>query len=84
MAVQLVSISSQARGIKFYDVPAISICIGTRLSFQLEPSNPWDANCISVWTCTKAASLAVKLGHLARETACNLAPLLRSGLVATG
>lgn len=85
MSVQLASISSQARGIKFYDIPTNSIHVGTSLLFLLEPSNPWDANCIAVWTCTKAASLATrKLGHLARETACKLAPLLHSGLVATG
>ena len=83
MAVQcqLASFYSQVRGIKFYDVSANSTSVGTRLTFHLEPSNPRDGDCIAVWMRSPRAAM---LGHLAREAACHLAPLLRSGLVVTG
>ena len=80
--VRLASFSSQARGIKFYDVSTSSIRVGTSLLFYLEPSNPYDSDCVAVWMC--GSPRTKMLGHLARETACHLAPLLRSGLVATG
>ena len=79
MAVHLASFSSQVRGIKFYDFSSSSAYVETYLTFDLEPSNPQDANCVAVRTRTGAM-----LGHLARETACYLAPLLRTGLLATG
>ena len=78
--VQLASFSSQARVIKFYDVSTNSIHVGDSLVLYLEPSNLWDSNCIAVWM----RSPHKMLGHLAREAACDLAPLLRSGLSASG
>ena len=80
MAVHLASFSSQVRGIKFYDFSSSSAYMETYLTFDLEPSNPQDANCVAVRTRGSRAML----GHLARETACYLAPLLRTGLLATG
>ena len=79
--VSLASFSSQARGIKFYDVSTSSICVGDRLEFRLEPSNKWDSNCIALWL---ARSPPKMLGHLAREAASQLASLLRCGLSASG
>ena len=80
--VSLASFSSQARGIKFYNVSTSSICVGDRLEIRLEPLNEWDSNCIALWlTCCPAPRL---LGHLAREAAGQLAPLLRSGFSASG
>ena len=79
MAVNLASFSSQVRGIKFYDFSSSSAYVETYLTFDLKPSNPQDANCVAVRTRTGAM-----LGHLAREAACYLAPLLRTGLIATG
>lgn len=79
----LASFQSQARGIKFYQVSTQSICVGDHLTLHLDPSNAWDSNCISLWM----HSLHVPprmLGNLAKETAFVLAPLLRSGVVATG
>ena len=82
MAFPLVSFSSQARGIKFYDLPTSLVNVGTPLSFLLEPSNPWDANCIAIWVCS--SSPPRMLGHLAREDSFFLAPLLRAGFEASG
>ena len=80
MAVQLVSFSSQVRGIKFYNFSSGNISVGSSLTFDLEPGNRYDDDCIAVWTRSPRAML----GHLARENASRLAPLLRSGLVANG
>ena len=77
----LASFLSQARGIKFYQVPISSIVVGDLVSINLDP-NAWDSNCISLWT--RSAHGSRMLGHLAKETAALLAPLLKSGLVASG
>ena len=74
----LASFSTQVRGIKFYGVPTNLIHVGSSVCLCLEPFNPHDSNCIAVWMGS------AMLGHLARETACDLAPLLRRGLVASG
>ena len=80
-AVRLASFSSQVRGIKFYDLSSTSVYVGTSLAFHLEPENSRDNNCVAVWTRSTPSAM---LGHLARETACFLAPLLRTGLIASG
>ena len=80
--VSLASFSSQARGIKFYDVSTSSICVGDRLELRLEPKNEWDSDCISLWL--SCCSPPRMLGHLAVEAASQLAPLLRSGFSASG
>ena len=77
----LASFCLQARGIKFYSVPTRSIRLGDSLHFHLEPTNFWDNNCVSIWICSL---LRKKLGHLAKESASVLAPLLRAGLSAAG
>ena len=79
--VSLASFSSQARGIKFYDVSTSSICVGDRLELRLEPTNEWDSDCIALWL---SCSPPKMLGHLALEAAKQLAPLLRSGFSASG
>ncbi len=75
---QLVSFRSQARGIKFYDVPTSAVFLGQSFHCQLEPTNPYDCNCIELLVGSG------KLGHLAREDASFLAPLLREGFEACG
>ena len=77
----LASFQSQARGIKFYQVSTQSIRVGDQLSLHLDPTNAWDSNYISLWTHSSPPRM---FGNLARETASILAPLLRSGLAATG
>ena len=75
----LASFSSQARGIKFYDVPTYEIGVGDQFVCQLEPWNPKDADCIALRT-----SPTRMLGHLAREASAYLASLLRDGFKASG
>ena len=76
MAV-LAEFLSEARGIMFYSVPHPAV--GLHFSCYLEGANPHDVNAIRL----VAAPYAV-LGHLAREAAQYLAPLLRDGFHASG
>ncbi len=82
MAIVLATFYSRVRGIKFYDVSSATISAGISVSLQLEPTNPHDSNCVAVYL--HVGSVSNKLGHLAREDAAHLAPLIRSGLFATG
>ena len=77
-AVPLCQFRSQAKGIKFYDVPMSAVCLEVAFSCELEPNNDFDSNCIAlmVGSC--------KLGYLAREDASVLAPLLQKGFEARG
>ena len=72
----LATFYSQARGIMFYGA---STYLGQRFSCQLEPSNVYDVNCISL-----LVGHHHKLGHLAREASQYLAPLLRAGFESCG
>ena len=76
MATVLAVFLSEVRGIMFY---GSTTYVGQRFSCYLEPSNPFDVNCISLF-----AGPHQKLGHLAREASLSLAPLLRAGLDANG
>ena len=77
----LAAFSSQARGIKFYNMPTGTIQVGdSSLDCRLEPTNPYDSNCVALWL----ASPSMMLGHLVGEAACHLAPRLRCGFVASG
>jgi hypothetical protein len=71
-SVSLASFQSQARGIKFYGVPTTHVYVGLPFACRLDAFNPFDANAISL---TVGSHLV--LGHLAREAAFYLAPLLR-------
>lgn len=75
----LASFSSQARGIKFYDVPSDFICVGGQFSCRLESTNLWDSDCIAL-----VVGASSQLGHLAQEASHYLAPLLRAGFQASG
>ena len=81
-ATLLATVNSVVRGVHFYDVTASSISVGSRVALQLEPTNPYDSNCIAVFL--RLSMFTDMVGHLAREDAHYLAPLLRSGLYATG
>ena len=72
--------SSQAREIKFYNVPTGMIQVGDSLYCRLEPTNRYHSNCVALWL----SSPSMMLGHLVGEAACHLAPLLRCGFVASG
>ncbi len=75
-SVTLASFVSQARGIMFYDALALT---GQAFSCCLEPYNPYDVNCVALMLLGHKM-----LGHLAREAAQLLAPLLRAGFQAHG
>jgi hypothetical protein len=64
----------------FYDASLSMVLLGSSLRVELEPSNPYDVDCVSLWL----TSHGLQLGHLAREAATCLAPLLRCGLVSSG
>ena len=80
---ELASFSCQARGIKFYEVSTSDINVGDHLQLILEPENPWDSNCIAIMMSYSSSSQR-KLGHLAREASCHLAPLISAGFQASG
>ena len=82
MALLLASFLSSVRGVRFYDVNVSSVREGGRVALQLEPTNVHDSNCVAVYF--RSSFFSDMLGHLAREDAAYLAPLLRSGLFATG
>ena len=76
--LDLVSFTSLVRGIKFYNVSTSAVCVGDFVSLCPEPYNPHDNNCIAVWMGPRM------LGHLSRDVACCLAPLMSSGVSASG
>jgi hypothetical protein len=78
-AVPLCQFRSQARGIRFYDVPMSSVCAGVTFTCELEPTSHYDSNCIALMVGSSS-----KLGHLAKEDASVLASLLREGFAARG
>ena len=78
-AVSLCQFTSQARGIKFYDVPMSAVRLGVTFTCSLEPTNYFDTNCIALMV-----GSSCKLGHLAKEDAIVLASLLHQGFEARG
>ena len=66
----LAAFSSQARLITFYKVPTGMIQVRDSLDCRLEPTNPYDSNCVALWL----SSPSMMLGHLAGEAACHLVP----------
>ena len=80
-SVLLATFVSNVRGVRFYYVATSSVSAGGSVVLQLEPTNPYDCNCIAVYS--GSSFFSDKLGHLAREDTACLAPLLRSGLYAT-
>lgn len=75
-SVVLATFFSQARGILFYGCDSRA---GLTFRCVLEPWNVHDHNCIALMV-----TPARMLGHLAREAAQVLAPLLRAGFQANG
>ena len=77
--VPLCKFSSLAKGIRFYDVSMAEVQPGLLFKCQLEATNIYGSNCIALMS----DSLG-KLGHLARDDASVLAPLLQEGYKARG
>ncbi len=76
-SIELATFFSQARGILFYDCASR---VGLVFTCILEAGNLYDPNCVALMV-TAATRM---LGHLAREAAQMLAPLLRAGFQANG
>ncbi len=76
-SIELATFFSQARGILFYDCASR---VGLAFTCILEAWNLYDPNCVALMV-TAATRM---LGHLAREAAQMLAPLLRAGFQANG
>ena len=81
-SVVFASFFSRVRGIRFYDVSTSGLSVGRRVVLQLELTNAFDSDCMAVYL--QSSFFSDMLGHLAREDAALLAPLLRSGMFATG
>ena len=77
----LVFFACQARGVKFYDLAEVSANIGTVVDLRRDPYNSWDPNCVEVLV---AADRRTKLGHIAKEAAKWLSPLLLGPYRITG
>ncbi len=61
----------QCRGIKFYQWGVASSEVARPISFRRDPANPRDVNCVEV-----LVDSGWKLGHVAKEAAQWLSPLL--------
>ena len=66
------SFAPKARGIILYEVDHITI--GTSINLRLNPYNVYDINCMELLITGR------KLGHLCKEAACIVPPLMRQGL----
>ena len=75
-------LTSQVCGIKLYDVQTTRIRLGERLVLRHEPTNAYDVNAVAVLALSPSPRRM--LGHLAKESARRVAPLLLAGLVVTG
>ena len=88
----LFSFVCQCRGVKFYDLRSAGARWGTKLSLVREPTNPRDPLCVAAWvpgspgesgSISAATSRPKILGHVAKEVARWLSPLLDSPLRVT-
>ena len=68
----------QCRGVKFYQLRDVSARYGTPVSLQREPTNVHDALCVAAYVPGSRRRGPLMLGHVAREAARWLYPLLSS------
>lgn len=61
---------SKVRGVTFYQIQFDTIRINDELVWQRDPGNQYDRNAISLWHNEN------QVGHIAKEIAAELAPLL--------
>ena len=84
----LVSFYCQCRGVKFYDLRSVGARCGTTLKLLKEPTNPHDPLCVAAWVPgipgeSGERGLPRMLGHVAREVAQCVSPLLETSLRVT-
>ena len=75
------SFHCQCRGVKFYDLRSTGAEWGTKLDLVKEPDNPYDPLCVAAWVPgipgeRGAGGRPLMLGHVAKEAARWLSPLL--------
>ena len=75
------SFHCQCRGVKFYDLRSAGAEWGTNLDLVKEPDNPYDPVCVAAWVPgipgeRGAGGRPLMLGHVAKEAARWLSPLL--------
>lgn len=79
----LVSFHCQCRGVKFYDLRSAGAEWHTKLDLVKEPTNPHDPLCVAAWVPgipgERERDAGVRrrmLGHIAKEAARRLSPVL--------
>ena len=82
--VLLLSFESQAKGIKLYQVDCVSLRLGTALEFRRRPS--WyDANAVQLIVRRRSyPPQEYLLGHLDRDAAAVVSPLIAQALFVCG
>ena len=90
----LVFFECQCQGIKFYYLSGVSMRYGTWVVLRREPANIYDHFCAAAFVCDGSIALtqrthsrckaSLMLGHIAKEAARWLCPLLSSSLRVTG
>ena len=69
--------SCECRGVKFYDVKSVGAKWWTKVSLVKEPSNRHNPFCVAVWTSDRRSPRQLQLGHVAKEAARWIHPLLQ-------
>ena len=69
----------QCRGVKFYQWSQAGDTVRKPVSFRRDPGNPHDPNCVEV-----LVAAGWKLGHIAKDAAQWLSPLLMGPFHARG
>ena len=72
--VVLASLTTQVRGVMFYDLAVSGACYGDRVYLVRHPHDRYDANCLDVRVVRGRPYL---VGHLAVPVAARLSPLMR-------
>ena len=73
----LVMFGCKCRGVKFYDLRSFVARWGANVKLVRAPSNVHDTNCVAAWVTDGRTSRWLQLGHVAREAAKWLHPLLQ-------
>lgn len=67
----------KCRGIKFYDLKSVGARWWTKATLVKESFNPHDPCCVAVWVTDGRSSRRLQLGHVAKEAARWIHPLLQ-------
>lgn len=67
----------KCRGVKFYDLKSVGATWWTNVALEKEPTNTHDKFCVAVWIDDGRSSRRLQLGHVAKEAARWIHPLLQ-------